>query len=147
MCVTPRQEIMVAAMAAGSSDSEVTPVQAQKLFFLIDQNVAVDLGGPQYNFKAYDYGPFDSAVYADLDSLALPEQGMVEIVRNERYRTYRLTERGRQFGTAKLSQLDPRVKDYFARAKDWVKSLSFQELIRAIYQAYPAMRANSIFRE
>lgn len=144
--MTPRQELVLAALAAGESNSELSPVQAQKLFFLIDQNVAGAIGGQQYNFQAYDYGPFDSAVYSDLDWLALPQEGMIEIVRNGRYRTYRLTERGREFGAQKLAQIDAGAGDYFGRAKDWVKSLSFQGLVKAIYQAYPAMRANSIFR-
>ena len=70
--MTPRQELVLAALAAGESNSELSPVQAQKLFFLIDQNVSASIGGQQYNFQAYDYGPFDRAVYSDLDWLALP---------------------------------------------------------------------------
>lgn len=144
--MTPRQELVLAALAAGQSNSELSPVQAQKLFFLIDRNVSEALGGEQYNFAPYDYGPFDSAVYSDLDWLSVPQEGCVEIVRSGRYRTYRLTERGRQIGEQRLEQLNPEARDYLGRAKDWVKSLSFQGLVRAIYQAYPDMRANSIFR-
>ena len=144
--MTPRQELVLAALTAGQSNSELSPVQAQKLFFLIDKNVADAIGGEQYNFEPYDYGPFDSAVYSDLDWLSVPEEGCVEIVRSGRYRTYRLTERGRQIGQQRLDQLNAETRDYFGRAKDWVKRLSFQGLVRAVYQAYPEMRANSIFR-
>lgn len=144
--MTPRQELVLAALAAGQSNSELSPVQAQKLFFLIDKNVSGALGGQQFNFAPYDYGPFDSAVYSDLDWLSLPEEGYVEIVRSGRYRTYRLTQRGREVGVQRLNQLDAQTRDYFARAKDWVKGLSFQGLVRAIYQAYPEMRVNSIFQ-
>lgn len=146
MNMTPRQELVLAALAAGDSNSELSPVQAQKLFFLIDKNVAQALGGEQYNFQPYDYGPFDSAVYSDLDWLSVPQEGMVEVVRNGRYRTYRLTERGKQYGQQKLAAINGEAGDYFGRAKDWVKSLSFQSLVKAIYQHYPDMRANSIFR-
>ena len=144
--MTPRQQLVLAALVAGESNSELSPVQAQKLFFLIDKNVAEALGGQQYNFEPYDYGPFDSAVYADLDWLSLPQEGYMEIVRSGRYRTYRLTARGREVGAQRLNQLDAQTRDYFGRAKDWVKSLSFQSLVRAIYQAYPEMRVNSIFQ-
>lgn len=144
--MTPRQELALAALAAGQSNSEVTPVQAQKLFFLIDRNVADALGGPQYNFQPYDYGPFDSAVYTDLDWLAQPQEGCVEVLRTGRFRTYRLTQRGLQTGQQKLAQLDGGTRDYIDRAKDWVKAQSFQSLVRSIYQSYPEMRANSIFR-
>ena len=145
--MTPRQELVLAALVAGESNSELSPVQAQKLFFLIDKNVADVLGGAQYNFEPYDYGPFDSAVYSDLDWLAQPQESCVEIVRAGRYRTYRLTERGRSIGLQKLQQLDPSVQNYFNQAKDWIKALSFQDLVRAIYKAYPETRTNSIFRE
>lgn len=144
--MTPRQELVLAALAAGQSTSELSPVQAQKLFFLLDKNVAGALGGEQYSFKPYDYGPFDSAVYSDLDWLSLPQEACVEVVRNGNYRTYRLTDQGRARGLERLNGLDAETRDYFGRAKDWVKSLSFQALVRAIYQAYPEMRANSIFR-
>ncbi|QJR04188.1 hypothetical protein HH800_19510 [Sphingobium yanoikuyae] len=144
--MTPRQELVLAALSAGQSNSELSPVQAQKLFFLIDKNVALALGGQQFNFEPYDYGPFDSAVYSDLDWLSVPQEGSVEIVRSGRYRTYRLTQRGLQLGQQRLDQLDPETRSYFGRAKDWVKSLSFQDLVRSIYQAYPETRANSIFR-
>lgn len=143
--MTPRQELVLAALSAGQTNSELSPVQAQKLFFLIDQNVAGSLGGPLFNFEPYDYGPFDSAVYSELDWLST-FSGHTEVVRDGRYRTYRLTDLGRAVGQAKLATLDPNTRDYFARAKDWVKSLSFQDLVRAIYQAYPAMREKSIFQ-
>lgn len=143
--MTPRQELVLAALSAGQTNSELSPAQTQKLFFLIDQNVAGALGGPLFNFEPYDYGPFDSAVYSDLDCLS-GFSGHVDVNRNGRYRTYRLTDLGRQVGEAKLATLNPEARDYLPRARDWVASLSFQDLVRAIYQAYPAMRAKSIFR-
>jgi hypothetical protein len=45
-------------------------VQVQKLFFLLDENIAADLGGRQFSFEPYDYGPFDRAVYSELELLA-----------------------------------------------------------------------------
>ena len=139
-----RQSIVLAALASGSSGSELTPVQAQKLLFLIDRNTAHLIGGPHFHFTPYDYGPFDSAVYSDLDALSF--KGDVEIVRNGRYRTYRLTPQGRAKGVRALQSLPSGAKEYFGHAKDWVKSLDFRDLVSAIYQTYPEMRAKSIFR-
>lgn len=144
--MTPRQKLVLAALAAGTSSSEVTPVQAQKLLFLIDKNVASTVGGPHFRFEPYDYGPFDSAVYSDLDLLSFAPSPYVEVVRSGRYRTYRLTPLGRTVGEESLRSIEPAARDYIGRAKDWVKGLSFQALVRAIYDAYPEMRANSIFR-
>ena len=41
---TPRQRLVLAALAAEPASS-FAPVQVQKLFFLLDQNIAADLGG------------------------------------------------------------------------------------------------------
>lgn len=144
--MTPRQELVLAALASGQSSSELSPVQAQKLFFLIDENVENEIGGRMYSFTPYDYGPFDSSVYSDLDSLSHGDGACIEISRAGRYRTYRLTDCGRTIGLNKLKSISPVAADYFGRAKDWVKGLSFQALVKAIYQAYPKMRTNSIFR-
>ena len=145
MNMTPRQRLMLAALYAGETGSEVSPVQAQKLFFLIDRNAAGLVNGPHFNFAPYDYGPFDAAVYSELDWLS-NMKGYVEVVRNGRYRTYRLTPEGERKAAEKLEQLDGQAQTYIGQVKDWVKSLSFRDLVSAVYDAYPEMRVNSIFR-
>jgi hypothetical protein len=141
---TPRQSLVLAAFEAGTSPAELSPVQAQKLLFLIDQNVPHLCGGPHFHFTPYDYGPFDTSVYTELDALSL--KGDVEIVRSGRYRTYRLTPHGRAKARQALVRLNPGAKDYFGRAKDWVKSMGFRDLVSAIYRSYPSMRTKSIFQ-
>lgn len=143
--MTPRQELVLAALHAGETGSEVSPVQAQKLFFLIDRNAAALTNGPHFNFAAYDYGPFDSAVYSELDWLS-NSQGFVEVVRNGRYRTYRLTTEGMREAATTLGEMNQETRTYIGQVKDWVKSLSFRDLVSAVYDAYPEMRVNSIFR-
>jgi hypothetical protein len=44
-----RSEILLAGLAAGGENTTYTPVQVQKLFFLLDREAAAALGGP---FKA-----------------------------------------------------------------------------------------------
>ena len=41
--ISPRQKVVLAALAAEQSSS-FAPVQVQKLFFLLDQNIAADFG-------------------------------------------------------------------------------------------------------
>lgn len=143
--MTPRQKFVLAAMAAGNSSAELSPVQAQKLFFLIDRNATSLLSGAFFNFKPYDYGPFDSAVYSDLDELST-FTGDVEVQRAGSHRVYRLTDQGKAKAQIILNEMNPALRDYVGRLKDWVKSLGFRDLVSAIYQAYPDMRVNSIFR-
>jgi hypothetical protein len=140
---TPRQTLVLAALFAGKGTSDLTPVQAQKLFFLVDREAAQLCEGPHFNFEPYDYGPFDRAVYGELDLLSMT--GDVEVDWSGQHRVYRLTEAGLQNAQAAFLSLGAEAQDYLARAKDWVKSLSFRDLVSAIYAAYPETKAKSIF--
>lgn len=141
---TPRQTLVLAALYAGNGTSDLTPVQAQKLFFLVDREAAQLCEGPHFNFEPYDYGPFDRAVYGELDLLSMT--GDVEVDWSGQHRVYRLTEAGLQNAQAAFTSLGAEAQDYLARAKDWVKSLSFRDLVSAIYAAYPDTKAKSIFQ-
>jgi hypothetical protein len=118
----------------------------QKLFFLLDQNIAADLGGRQFSFEPYDYGPFDRAVYSELELLA--QQGLVAIqaTPGADRRKFYLTPAGHAIGSAMFGQLNERARSYMSRVSAWVRSLSFAELVGSIYNRYPEMKANSVFR-
>jgi hypothetical protein len=143
--ISPRQRIVLAALAADRS-SAFAPVQVQKLFFLLDQNIASDLGGKQFSFEAYDYGPFDRAVYSELEALAQRGFVAIEAAPGAGKRRYSLTAAGYEAGSAELKRLNARAQEYLSRVSAWVRSLGFAELVGAIYKQYPEMRANSIFR-
>ena len=139
-----RQQIILAALAAGGENAAFSPVQVQKLFFLIDREAQHLVEGPHFNFSAYDYGPFDRTVYDELDLLS--SAGLVEIQNSGRYRKYLLTPKGYESGAASLLEMDPVASSFVARASKWVRELSFQQLVAAIYNRYPDMKVNSIFR-
>jgi uncharacterized protein len=144
--LTPRQAMVLAALAT-ESGAEFAPVQVQKLFFLIDENVSVAFGGKQFSFEPYDFGPFDSAVYQELDVLA--RMGLVRIESrgpSAGHRRYVLTPAGQEIGAANLSSMNANLRDYIGRVGSWVRSLSFAQLVGSIYKAYPRMRVNSVFR-
>jgi hypothetical protein len=94
--LSPRQNLMLAALSGGGERATYTPVQVQKLFFLIDREAAVYLSGPHFNFKPYDYGPFDKAVYDELQYLT--KIGLADIVQGDRARLYMLTAEGYAIG-------------------------------------------------
>jgi uncharacterized phage-associated protein len=143
--ILTREDIVLAALAPAGG-ATFTPVQVQKLLFLIDRNVAGLLGGPFFDFEPYHYGPFDKQVYSTLDQLAT--SGLVEIVAGSgNWREYRLTQTGLSKGDNLLSQLDSRSADYIRKASEFVRRLSFSRLVSAIYKAYPEMRANSVFQD
>jgi len=139
-----RSEILLAGLAAGGENATFTPVQVQKLFFLLDREAAAALGGPFFNFVPYDYGPFDQAVYAGLDDLARQDLALIQSA--GRYRVYGLARAGHQRGRQVLSSIDPDLRTYISNVASWVRQLSFQQLVAAIYNKYPEMKVNSVFR-
>jgi hypothetical protein len=63
-----RSSLVLAALAAAGGNAAFTPVQVQKLLFLIDREAGRLVGGPHFDFLPYDYGPFDRAVMIPLTS-------------------------------------------------------------------------------
>lgn len=139
-----RSEFVAAALAAAGEGATFAPVQVQKLFFLIDREAAANVGGPYFTFAAYDYGPFDRGVYSALDMLHLV--GWVNIDSSGRYRRYSLTPEGFRTGRQALARLSADTQRFLRETAAWVRGLNFQQLVAAIYQKYPDMKANSIFR-
>jgi DNA-binding PadR family transcriptional regulator len=142
-----KSELVMAALAPAKG-AALTPVQVQKLFFLIDRNASESLGGPLFKFTPYHYGPFDADVYREIERLS--RDGFAEVTSNAQnfsMRTFRLTPKGQSEGEAMLAKLDERTRSYFEKVSDFVRKLSFADLVSAVYKAYPEMRANSVFQE
>jgi uncharacterized protein YwgA len=139
-----RQNLVLAALAAGGENASYWPVQVQKLLFLVDREAAALVDGPHFEFKPYDYGPFDRAVYIELEQLST--QGLVEMQNTGRYRVYSLSPKGYRQGVESLRMLSGAARSYIEQAARWVRRLSFQQLVAAIYKRYPDMKVNSVFR-
>ena len=137
-----QRDIVLASLAAAGGDN-YQPVQIQKLIFLFQKRaLKMDI----FHFIPYDYGPFDPAVYVQLDELS--QEGMVEIEGQPflRQRKYRLSKEGETSAQNLLASLPDNEVEYLKRLSKWIRSLSFAELVGAIYESYPEMRANSVFR-
>jgi uncharacterized protein len=139
-----KRDLMLAALAAADR-AEHTPVQVQKLLFLIEKNVSKELGGPTFDFVAYDYGPFDSSVYDVLR--ALEQAGLATAsVTSRGWKKYALTPAGQEEGLKQLEQLPDRASKYIKEVSQFVRRLGFADLVSAIYKAYPEMKVNSVFK-
>ena len=139
-----RSEILLAGLAAGGENATYTPVQVQKLFFLLDREAAGVLDGPHFDFQPYDYGPFDRDVYVELENLSREDLAVVH--NTGRYRLHQLSQYGYQRGNDILDSLAGNARDYIVSVADWVLKLSFQQLVASIYNRYPEMKAKSVFR-
>jgi len=145
MAAIKKSDMILAVLSAGGGIA-FTPVKIQKLLFLIDKRIPELVGGPYFNFEPYDYGPFDATIYQDMEELS--QQGLVEIIQepNLRWKKYRPTPEGFKAGFKILESFGPKTAGCIQSLTDFVKKLSFAELVGAIYKAYPEMKVNSVFR-
>lgn len=136
-------------VVAAADGGPISPVQLQKALFLITQNLQPaqrKTSSGFYKFTPYDYGPFDGAAYRDAE--ALERDGLVEITAPpHQHREYCATQAGLDRAEQLRRDLSPNVVEYLDKVVAWVRSLSFTDLVRAIYRVYPEMRANSVFRD
>ena len=139
-----KKDLVLVAMAPGQR-APFSPVQIQKLMFLIDQELGEEVGGKKFDFEPYDYGPFDKNVYKCLDDLE--EDGHIErlIVTGRRYSEFRTTKSGQDIGERESQNLAEWVSGLIQIYSEWVLRISFPQLLSAIYRKYPEMKVNSVF--
>ena len=138
---------LVLAILAAADGRPYTPVQIQKAVFVIcDQIPELIDEGPGFQFEPYDYGPFDSNVYSAIDRLE--DAGLAEIAPSAygNWNTYAASDEGIEKGEKLLDEMNADDEQYIRKISGWVRSLSFTKLVKSIYEAYPHMRANSIFK-
>ena len=128
--LTPR-ELFALAVLSTFDGEDWNPTQLQKIFFILDQKVAEKIGGPHWNFKPWDYGPYDQAIFEVMREL---EDRNLLI---SRHLSYNLTPRGQRLGEEQLEALPEEARDYIRRLSSWAKPLSFQQLISAVYKEFP----------
>lgn len=138
-------EIVLMTMATCVRGTVFEPVRIQKILFLIDREIPELVNGPHFRFRPYQYGPFDRAVFDELE--VLRRAGSVAVGTESRPRTYSLTDAGLAGGYELLRRTPEEVRSYLRDLTRWVLSLRFGRLLAAIYQRYPEMAAKSVARD
>ena len=122
----------------------LSPVQFQKILFVFGRELRNEAGAGFYEFEPYHYGPFSADIYRDADSMS--RQGLVAISSDGETRFYSATPAGRHRAAA-LIQVGPHhAIEYLHSVVNWAQSLTFSQLLKAVYAKYPEMSANSVFR-
>jgi uncharacterized protein YwgA len=116
---------------------QFSPVQIQKLFFLLDKK----LGFGCFNFQAHLYGPYDKGLTDALKRMSVSGKSIdmknidgllyYQINSNSIPDTSRFLDRGK--------------REFIINMVSFVKSLSFKQLCMAIYNEFPDMAKNSVF--
>jgi hypothetical protein len=141
-----RDQIALVMLSLADGDGAFTPVQIQKALFLASDR-APEAFESAYEFQPYDYGPFDRQVYLDIEALERRGVAQINQAPGSRWKTYAATGDGKIEGVCLQQYLTGPQLELFQRIVTLVRNLSFNELVSAIYRAYPDMRARSVFRD
>lgn len=126
--------------------SGLSPLQLQKSLFLIGKKLPGEVGDSYYEFIPYNYGPFDARVYSDAQSLVNSNLVQRIQVSGKNWSYYTITPPGHDLAEhLKENEISQRASVYVTQVVKWVQSLSFAQLLSAIYKAYPEYKAKSVF--
>ncbi len=135
-----RSDILLAIITAAGVRG-FTRVYVQKVAFLVSEEFKGKLTDDFYEFDKYHYGPFSREVY--LDAEMLNDLGCISI-------KYGVDRRDDLYSIEENCYLDDiqlpaELQQYIEDTVDWIKDMSFSELVRAIYLLFPEYRENSRF--
>jgi len=142
-----QREDWVLLVLRAAHDNGLTAVKLQKTLFLLGEYRKKEVGRAFYQFRPYHYGPFCAEIYHDADSLALRDLVALDMSRGQSMRRYVLTEEGRKAAARAAKRAPEKALAYLQDVVEWAQPLPFNVLVRAVYDAFPKMRENSIFSE
>ena len=137
--MSPRDWLLAFIVAA--PDRAVDPLRLQKGLFLLAMREVIP-PPERYAFEPYAYGPMSRQLYADLRGLT--RDGLVVDVplAGAGWRAARPTDAAR----ACLPAISPDVWGELRALRHLVDSLTFAELLDAVYAEFPDYAVNWVFR-
>jgi uncharacterized protein YwgA len=117
-------------------DKNFSPVQIQKLFFLLEKRLDVKY----FDFKPCNYGPYSFELQNFLD--AMSSFGGIELQNINGINHYKISQDNLQNMD---DFFDEKKRNFIIQLGDFIKSLSFKELCMSIYKEFPEMAENSVF--
>lgn len=141
-----RQDWLLYVISAATPKG-LSPVKLQKAMFMLGAEHAREVGGGYYQFRPYDYGPFAADVYGDADTLAAAGLVSIENPLERGRRRYLATTVGIDKAMDLNSAVRQDTRQFISDTLDWIQNLSFPDLVRSIYERYPAFKEKSVFRE
>jgi hypothetical protein len=136
-----REDVLLLLVDGAEGKYPTDPVRLMKGAFLVvrrGRNEWKHL----FDFREYDYGPFDPQVYDTKDHLVI--RGLLD-VRRGRYEQYELTDRGAEEAESACERLGDDA-EWIRRIGNYASTRSFNQLLDDIYTEYPEFRERSIHR-
>ena len=134
----------VVLLVVDAAGEVMSPVQLQKAVFLVSK--AKSGLKSTYHFEPYHYGPFDIEVYNDADHLH--REGLLLRIPSSRgsWTDTLITPMGAERARELRSTLPAKTIRKVDRLLKLIQGLSFEELVGAVYSAFPEYKENSLFR-
>jgi CubicO group peptidase (beta-lactamase class C family) len=124
----------------------VTPVQLQKSVFLVSTEGLDGIPASLYDFQPYHYGPFDRQVYTDADRLYQDALVLRTSSRDGAWTDTMIMRDGWESAQKLRKGLPPKTRERIDAIADLVRSKSFPELVKYVYEKFPKYRENSVFQ-
>jgi len=140
-------------MHVGDGEPIEGRTRLQKLVFLMQKRLE-ELGedplqSDDYEFIAYDYGPFSKELYDDIDETIarnMVEDREEDLGEDKVKYDYEIQENGKQWVREQLSEEQAhRVLELAEEIKDEYGDVSLSDLIEEVYSRYPKYAENSIY--
>jgi DNA-binding PadR family transcriptional regulator len=118
----------------------VSPIQIMKAMFLLKEETKIQ---DFYEFIPYLYGPCSFEVYSDL--ISLKEENLIEDVQSPfSWKYYKVTAKGNEVTNRLLKSFDNTLLQKLKEIKMFVLSKTFPELLRYVYEKYPAYAEKTV---
>lgn len=140
-----RIDWLLLALSA-APDGWMSPVQIQKTMFLFGQEAGDALGDDYYIFRPYRYGPFDAAIYRDIEYLESRDLVRIERLNGRAIRRFVITSEGCMEAREGRREGEEKLRDHLVSLVGWVKRQSFSDLLRNVCARYPQYAKNSVFQ-
>jgi hypothetical protein len=136
--------LLIARDALGVEGPEVLdPIRIQKGMFFVSQR------GPKrdiYKFRPYNWGPFSSDLYGDLDFLVATGALTREHVPGRTWDRFRVTEVGLERARALAASLHQQEVAWLGQLRRFLTTRSFDKLLDDVYEAFPEYATESLYR-
>lgn len=161
--------LVVGAPGAGTEGRLEGVTRLEKLIFLLERETPVqDWLTEKAEFRSWRFGPFSSKVYDAADTLAaaglLRDSAKTAHSSEDRWealnalvdeeevdpyttRTFELTDRGKKYYEALLSELPPEAQGVLSNFKKQFAALPLRQLVRYVYERYPQFTDQSEIRD
>jgi len=130
-------------------------LRLQKLMFLLQKEIVERKGlqasTEEYDFTAYNYGPFSDELIDDIEFLKDLE--LIDVIKENDVELYKITEKGRKFLADFLQKAPSSSKKLLQTVKREIENLKkkwnkepLKKLLRYVYEYYPEYTEKSLIR-